>query len=81
MTYNDINKLLGISLKTIVNINRGSYAGSPKANYPIRRVRISEDIKAAIREELLTTNKTRQEIADDFDVSLSTVKRIKAQLK
>jgi group I intron endonuclease len=81
MTYNNISKLLGVGLNTIVNINRGSYAGSPIENYPIRRVRISEDIKAAIREELLTTNKTRQEIADEFDVSLSTVKRIKAELK
>ena len=50
MTYNDISKLLGVGLNTIVNINRGSYAGSPIENYPIRRVRISEDIKAAIRE-------------------------------
>ena len=80
-TYKEINEKLGVSLKTIVNINRGSYAGSPSENYPIRRVRISEEIKDAIREALLTTKKTRQEIADEFDVSLSTVKRIKAELK
>ena len=81
VTYKEINEKLGVSLKTIVNINRGSYAGSPPENYPIRRVRISEEIKDAIREVLLTTKKTRQEIADEFDVSLSTVKRIKAELK
>ena len=80
-TYKEINEKLGVSLQTIVNINRGSYAGSPPENYPIRRVRISEEIKDAIREALLTTKKTRQEIADEFEVSLSTVKRIKAELK
>lgn len=82
LTYQEIHDLVGVSLKTIVNINRGSYVNSPKEQYPIRPFRISEDIKLAIKEELLSnTTKTRQQIADDFGVSLSTVKRIKAKLK
>ena len=79
-TYKEINKITGVSLKTIVSINRGTYIGSPEENYPIRRGRIDEDTKDAIRELLLTTNLTRQQIADEFDVSLSTVKRIKAKI-
>ena len=78
LPYKEIHEKVGISLKLIVDINRGSYANSPKENYPIRSVWIGEDIKDAIRETLLTTNKKRQEIADEFGVSLSTVKRIKA---
>ena len=79
-TYKEINQITGVSLKTIVSINRGTYIGSPEENYPIRRGRIDEDTKDAIRELLLTTNLTRQQIADEFDVSLSTVKRIKAKI-
>ena len=79
-TYKEINEITGVSLKVIVNINRGTYIGSPKENYPIRRGRIDEDTKDAIQELLLTTNLTRQQIADEFGVSLSTVKRIKAKL-
>ena len=81
MTYKEINEKTKVSLKTIVNINRGSYIGSPSLEYPIRKVRIDEDIKNAIREMLLTSKKTRQEIADEFGVSLSTVKKIKSELK
>lgn len=81
LPYKEIHEKVGVGLKVIVDINRGSYANSPKENYPIRSVWIGEDIKDAIRETLLTTNKKRQEIADEFGVSLSTVKRIKAQLK
>lgn len=82
MTYKEIHDQMGISLQTIVNINRGSYINSPQENYPIRPFRISEDVKLAIKEVLLSgTSKTRQQIADDFGVSLSIVKRIKAELK
>ena len=79
-TYKEINKITGVSLKTIVSINRGTYIDPPEENYPIRRGRIDEDTKDAIRELLLTSNLPRQQIADEFDVSLSTVKIIKAKI-
>lgn len=81
LTYREISEQTKVNLKTIVNINRGTYAGCISYKYPIRKLhKISDEIKENIKELLLTSNMTRQEIADVFDVSLSTVKRIKAQL-
>lgn len=82
LTYKQINERTGRSLGSIVDINRGSLAGCPQRSYPIRKPRnISQETKDIIKELLETTSMTRQEIADMMDVSLSTVKRIKASMK
>ena len=82
LTYKQINEKTGRSLGNIVDINRGSLAGCPQRSYPIRKPRnISQETKDIIKELLETTSMTRQEIADMMDVSLSTVKRIKASMK
>ena len=82
LTYKQINEKTGRSLGSIVDINRGSLAGCPQRSYPIRKPRnISQETKDIIKELLETTSMTRQEIADMMDVSLSTVKRIKASMK
>ena len=82
LTYKQINEKTGRSLGSIVDINRGSLAGCPQRSYPIRKPRnISQETKDIIKELLETTSMTRQEIADMKDVSLSTVKRIKASMK
>lgn len=82
LTYKQINERTGRSLGSIVDINRGSLAGCPQRPYPIRKPRnISQETKDIIKELLETTSMTRQEIADMMDVSLSTVKRIKASMK
>lgn len=82
LTYKQINEKTGRSLNNIVNINRGSLAGCPSRQYPIRRPhKISQETKDIIKELLETTSMTRQEIADMTDVSLSTVKRVKASMK
>lgn len=82
LTYKQINERTGRSLGSIVDINRGSLAGCPQRSYPIRKPRnIPQETKDIIKELLETTSMTRQEIADMMDVSLSTVKRIKASMK
>jgi transposase len=82
LTYKQINEKTGRSLGSIVDINRGSLVGCPQRSYPIRKPRnISQETKDIIKELLETTSMTRQEIADMMDVSLSTVKRIKASMK
>lgn len=82
LTYKQINEKTGRSLGSIVDINRGSLAGCPQRSYPIRKPRnISQETKDIIKELLETTSMTRQEIADMMNVSLSTVKRIKASMK
>lgn len=82
LTYKQINEITGRSLKNIVDINRGSLAGCPSRQYPIRRPhKISQETKDIIKELLETTTMTRQEIADLMEVSLSTVKRVKASMK
>lgn len=81
LTYQQIYEQTGVSINVIVGINRGNYSNYfLDENFPIRRTRIPEETKDIIKELLLTTNLTRQQIADECDVSLSTVKRIKAQL-
>lgn len=82
LTYQQIHDKTGRSLTSIVNINRGSLAGCPIRKYPIRKPhKISQETKDIIKELLVTTDMTRQEIADITDVSLSTVKRVKASMK
>lgn len=82
LTYQQIHDKTGRSLTSIVNINRGSLAGCPIREYPIRKPhKISQETKDIIKELLVTTDMTRQEIADITDVSLSTVKRVKASMK
>lgn len=82
LTYEQIHNQTGVSLKSIVNINRGSYEGNPLRSYPIRPLRqIPQEIKENIQELLTTTTMSRQKIADLMGVSLSTVKRIKASMK
>ena len=81
-TYKQINEITGRSLRNIVDINRGSLAGCPQRSYPIRKLHsISQETKDIIKELLETTTMTRQEIADMMEVSLSTVKRVKASMK
>ena len=81
LTYREIYDKTGISLKNIVNINRGSLNGCPSRQYPIRKLhKLSDETKDIIKELLVTTTMTQQEIANTVDVSLSTVKRIKASL-
>lgn len=82
LTYKQINEKTGRSMKNIVDINRGSLAGCPQRSYPIRKPhKIPQETKDIIKELLETTTMTRQEIADMMDVSLSTVKRVKASMK
>lgn len=82
LIYKQIAEQTGVSLKIIVNINRGSYIGCPLRQYPIRRLhKISQETKDIIKELLETTTMTRQEIADIMEVSLSTIKRVKTSMK
>lgn len=82
LTYQQIHDKTGRSLGNIVDINRGSLAGCPIRKYPIRKPhKIPQETKDIIKELLETTTMTRQEIADMMDVSLSTVKRVKASMK
>lgn len=82
LIYKQISDQTGVSLKIIVDINRGSYSGCPSRSYPIRRPhKISQETQDIIKELLETTSMTRQEIADITNVSLSTVKRVKASIK
>ena len=69
---------VGLSQGTIININRGIGFQIPGVSYPIRQNGISDDIKQGIAYLLTNTKKTRQQIADEMGVSLSTVKRIKS---
>lgn len=81
LTYQEIYNQTGVSLRVIVDINKGNYSNYfLNETFPIRKTRIPEETKDIIKELLLTTNSTRQQIADECEVSLSTVKRIKAQL-
>ena len=82
LTYKQINEKTGRNLQLIVDVNKGIFPGCPIRKYPIRKLhKISEETKDIIKELLLTTNLTRQQIADIVGVSLSTVKRVKASLK
>ena len=78
MTYKQINAQEGISLGTIVNINNGNYPNLPDRKYPIRKRFITQEEKEKVSYLLKTTKLTRQQIADEVGVSLSTVERIKA---
>ena len=78
LTQKAIAEKVGLSQGTIININRGIGFQIPGVNYPVRQNGVSDDIKQAIAYLLINTKKTRQQIADEMGVSLSTVKRIKS---
>ena len=78
LTQKAIAEQVGLSQGTIININRGIGSQIPGVSYPIRQIGISDDIKQGIAYLLTNTKKTRQQIADEMGVSLSTVKRIKS---
>ena len=78
LTQKAIAEQVGLSQGTIININRGIGFQIPGVSYPIRQNGISDDIKQGIAYLLTNTKKTRQQIADEMGVSLSTVKRIKS---
>lgn len=73
-----IAEQVGLSCSTIIKINRGEGYQLTGMKYPIRQTRVPDNIKQAIAYLLTTTDKTRQQIADEMGVSLSTVKRIKS---
>ena len=78
LTQKAIGELVGLSQGTIININRGIGFQIPGISYPVRQNGISDNIKQGIAYLLTNTKKTRQQIADEMGVSLSTVKRIKS---
>lgn len=78
LTQKAIAEQVGLSQGTIININRGIGFQVPGVSYPVRQNGISDDIKQGIAYLLTNTKKTRQQIADEMGVSLSTVKRIKS---
>lgn len=78
LTQKAIAEQVGLSQGTIININRGIGLQIPGISYPVRQNGISDDIKQGIAYLLTNTKKTRQQIADEMGVSLSTVKRIKS---
>lgn len=78
LTQKAIAEQVGLSQGTIININRGIGFQIPGISYPVRQNGISDDIKQGIAYLLTNTKKTRQQIADETGVSLSTVKRIKS---
>lgn len=78
LTQKAIAEQVGLSQGTIININRGIGFQIPGVSYPVRQNGISDDIKQGIAYLLTNTKKTRQQIADEMGVSLSTVKRIKS---
>ena len=78
LTQKAIAEQVGVSQSTIININRGIGFQVPGVSYPVRQNGISDNIKQGIAYLLINTNKTRQQIADEMGVSLSTVKRIKS---
>lgn len=65
----------------ICEINTGKQYHDDNLSYPLRKNFIDNEIKELIKYDLINTKLTRQQIADKFNVSLSTVKRIKASLK
>ena len=67
-----------VSPGLVSRINVGSYYPIEGITYPIRNNKIPIDILKGVAYSLLNTNLTRQEIADLYGVSLSTVKRIKS---
>ena len=78
LTQKAIAEQVGLSQGTIININRGIGFQIPGISYPVRQNGISDDVKQGIAYLLTNTKKTRQQIADEMGVSLSTVKRIKS---
>lgn len=78
LTQKAIAKQVGLSEGTIININRGIGFQIPGVSYPVRQNGISDEVKQGIAYLLTNTKKTRQQIADEMGVSLSTVKRIKS---
>ena len=78
LTQKAIAEQVGLSQGTIININRGIGFQIPGVSYPVRQNGISDVIKQGIAYLLTNTKKTRQQIADEMGVSLSTVKRIKS---
>lgn len=65
----------------ICKINTGKQYYDSNLNYPLRKNFIDEETKKLIRDFLIKGDLSSQKIADNFGVSLSTVKRIKASLK
>ena len=80
-TQKEIAKRCELTESNLVDINKGKLYYQDNLDYPIRKNRIDTSIKEQIKQQLLNSNKTRQEIADTYGVSLSTVKRIKAEIK
>ena len=80
-TQKEIAKRCELTESNLVDINKGKLYYQDNLDYPIRKNRIDTSIKEQIKQQLLNSNKTRQEIADIYGVSLSTVKRIKAEIK
>lgn len=78
LTQKAIAEQVGLSQSTIININRGIGFQIPGVSYPVRLNGISDNVKQGIAYLLTNTKKTRQQIADEMGVSLSTVKRIKS---
>ncbi len=76
LTQKAIGKKFGITESTMIKINRGEYLGQPNIKYPIRINNISDDIKQSIAFLLVNSNITQINIAKQFGVSRSTVKRI-----
>lgn len=76
-----IAELFNTNNTTVCEINTGKQYYNKELNYPLRKNFINDDIKRQIKQAILEQKLKRQEIADKFEVSLSTVKRIKASLK
>lgn len=78
LSQSEISKIEQLSPGLVSKINTGVYFPIQGVKYPIRSNKISSDILQSVAYTLLNSDLTRQEIADMFGVSLSTVKRIKS---
>lgn len=78
LTQKAISEKFGVTQSIIIKINRGEYLGQPDIKYPIRINSISDDIKQSIAFLLVNSNMTQIDIAKQFGVSRSTVKRIQS---
>lgn len=77
-SQSEIAQIEEVSPGLVSKINNGTYFPIPEIKYPIRNNRISLEILQSVAYSLLNSELTRQEIADLYGVSLSTVKRIKS---
>ena len=76
LTQKAIAQQYGVTEQIIIKINRGEYLGQPNINYPIRMNGISTDVKQSIAFLLKNSNISQVNLAKQFGVSRSTVKRI-----